>query len=82
MQVNDANTRLLQRLKERGGEDVHPAGQHDELGPLIQREHLLGQGRVVALTRVGDLLGVLFALGEEAATYEIEVLPGDAWQKG
>ena len=58
---------------------MHPARQHDELRPLIQREHLLGQGRVVALTRVGDLLRVLLAFGEEAAAYKVEVLPGDAF---
>lgn len=78
MEVDDADAGLLERLQERRREDVHPPRQHNQLGPLLLGQDLLGQRGIVPLARFGHLLGVLLALGEEAAADEVEILPRDA----
>lgn len=78
MEVDDSYAGLLKRLQEGRREDVHPPREDDQLGPLLLREDLLGQRGIIPLARIGDLFGILLALGEEAAAYEVEVLPGNA----
>jgi hypothetical protein len=51
----------LERLQESLGEDVHPAGENNQLG--LFRYHLLGQRSIVFLTSFSDFLLVLFTLG-------------------
>lgn len=56
----------MERLQESLGEDVHPAGENNQLG--LFRYHLLGQRSIVFFTSLGDFLLILFCLGQEPMT--------------
>lgn len=80
MDVDDPYPGLGDGIQEGGREDVHPAGEDDELGPLVplRRQDLLRQRGVVLLAGFGDGLVVRLPLSQEAMADEVEVLPRDA----
>lgn len=75
MEIYNHHPDRLQRVQEVLREDVHPAGEDDQVG--LAPQDLLSQRRVVALPRILPLGGVLLAGGLETARDQVEVLGRD-----
>lgn len=76
MEVDYGDTLLRQRVQEGRREDVHPAGEDDQVWALLN--HLVRQRGVVPRPCLCELLRVLLPLRLEPAGHHVEVLGGDA----